>query len=114
VLRIGRVRLRGGRPFAVERISLPDALFRGLAHRAELPDSLYELYQKSYGVLVVGVEERLTAVVADRPAATALGIAPGTPLLRIERVAVALDGKPVELRVSLCYLADAHYRARLK
>jgi GntR family transcriptional regulator len=114
VLRISRVRLRGGKPFVLERITLPDALFRGMADRAELPDSLYELYQKSYGVLVVNAEERLTAVVADRPAATALGIATGTPLLKIERVAFALDGKAVELRVSLCYLADAHYLARLK
>ncbi|HWE17068.1 MAG TPA: GntR family transcriptional regulator [Hyphomicrobiaceae bacterium] len=114
VLRIGRVRLRGSKPFVVEKISLPDDLFRGLVDRAELPDSLYELYQKAFGVLVVEVEERLSAVTAERSAATALGIAIGTPLLRIERVAVALEDKPVELRVSLCYLADAHYLARLK
>jgi GntR family transcriptional regulator len=114
VLRITRVRTRNGIPFVLERISLPEAQFPGLAEREKLPNTLYELYQKQYGVLVVQVEERLTAVVANGSAAKALATTPGTPLLRIERVALALGGKPVEWRVSLCYLAEAHYLTRLK
>ncbi|HEY7548511.1 MAG TPA: GntR family transcriptional regulator [Hyphomicrobiaceae bacterium] len=114
VLRIRRVRTRDGSPFILETVSVPAALFPDLAQRGQLPGTLYELYQKSYGVLVVSAEERLTPVAADRAAAKTLGVAAGTPLLRIERVAFALEGKPVEWRVSLCYLADAHYLARLK
>jgi GntR family transcriptional regulator len=108
------VRTRGGSPFALERISLPERLFPRLGDQKTLPNALYELYQKAYGVLVVNVEERLTAILADRQAATRLGIDIGTPLLRIERVAFALKEKPVEWRVSLCYLQNAHYLTRLK
>jgi GntR family transcriptional regulator len=114
VLRISWVRARSGSPFLLERISLPEALFPGLGEREKLPDTLYELYQRSYGVLVLKVEERLTAVAADGRAAKALGIVAGTPLLRIERVAMAWAGRPVEWRVSLCHLAGAHYLARLR
>ncbi|MBO0764201.1 MAG: GntR family transcriptional regulator [Hyphomicrobiaceae bacterium] len=114
VLRIRRVRTRDGTPFILETVSVPAALFPGLAQRETLPATLYELYQKSYGVLVVRAEERLTAIAADRAAAKTLRVAAGAPLLRIERTAFALEGRPVECRVSLCYLADAHYLARLK
>ncbi|HEX5958965.1 MAG TPA: GntR family transcriptional regulator [Hyphomicrobiaceae bacterium] len=114
VLRISRVRTRKGKPFALERISLPETRFPWLASRENLPGTLYEIYQKDYGVHVVEAEERLTAVIADRTAARDLKVAAGAPLLRIERVAVALGGEPVEWRVSLCYLTDAHYRTRLR
>jgi GntR family transcriptional regulator len=115
VLRIRRVRMRDGAPFALERISLPEALFPGLAAHTELPDTLYGIYQRCCAVMVVEAEERLTAVLADRSAAKALRIAAGKPLLRIERVAYDLRKQPVEWRVSLCHLAaDAHYLAHLK
>jgi GntR family transcriptional regulator len=115
VLRIRRVRLRDGAPFIVERISLPEALLPALARHDELPDTLYGIYQKSCAVMVIEAEERLTPVLADRTAAKALRVDAGTPLLRIERVAFALQRRPVEWRVGLCHLAtDAHYLARLK
>ncbi len=104
VLRIRRVRTRDGAPFILERISLPEALFPGLADQEELPDTLYGIYQKSWAVMVLEAEERLTAVLADRATAKALEIEVGTPLLRIERVALALPRRPVEWRVSLCHL----------
>jgi GntR family transcriptional regulator len=115
VLRIRRMRLRDGVPFALESISLPEALFQGLAAHKRLPDTLYSMYQESCAVTVVEAEDRLTAVLADRTTAKALKIAAGMPLLRIERVAFDLQGNPVEWRVSRCHLAaDAHFLARLK
>lgn len=63
---------------------------------------------------MVRTDERLTAVAADGPTASALGIAAGTPLLEIDRTAYALDDKTVEWRVSVCHLEKAHYLARLR
>jgi GntR family transcriptional regulator len=114
VFRIKRLRERNGIPFALERITLPEALFPGLGERDKLRDTRYELYQSHYRVLVVEVEDRLCAVAADSNAARELKIAVGTPLVRIERVAFGLGAKPVEWRVSLCHLTDARYVARLK
>jgi GntR family transcriptional regulator len=114
VLRISRVRTREGAPFVLERISLAEARFRGLADRPRLPHALYELYQRFYKVLVVHAEERLSAAVADAAAARALAVAVGAPLLRIERVAFALGDRPIEWRVSLCHLGEARYVTRLR
>jgi GntR family transcriptional regulator len=77
-----------------------------------MPNTLYDLFQKAYGVLVTRTDDRLSAIAADSETAAALGIAPGTPLLRIGRIAYGLDDRPVEWRVSVCHLAGAHYLAR--
>jgi GntR family transcriptional regulator len=112
VIRIARIRTRDGAPFISETIALPEALFPGLAEQAEMPNTLYDLFQKRYGVLVTRTDDRLSAIAADSETAAVLGVAPGTPLLRIDRIAFGLDDKPVEWRVSLCHLAGAHYLAR--
>jgi GntR family transcriptional regulator len=114
VIRITRVRTRDGRPFITETIALPEALFPGLGDLPEIPNTLYDLFQKAYGVLMTRTDDRLSAVAADEETAATLGIPVGTPLLRIDRIAFALDDTPVEWRVSLCHLEGAHYLARSK
>src|SRR5947207_2870525 len=52
VIRITRIRTRNGSPFIAETIALPEALFPGLAERKEMPNTLYDLFQRAYGVLV--------------------------------------------------------------
>ena len=114
VIRISRTRTHNGAPLMRETIALPEALFPGLAERREMPNTLYDLFQKSYGVLVTRTDDRLSAVAADAETAATLGVAPGTPLLKIDRIAFGLDDRPLEWRVSLCHLGDAHYRARTR
>ncbi len=114
VVRITRTRTRDGVPFIRETIVLPEALFPGLLDRPELANTLYDMFQKEYGVLVMRTDDRLSAVAADADTAAALAIPPGSPLLRIDRIAFALDDTPVEWRVSLCHLDRAHYLARTK
>ncbi len=112
VIRIDRQRTRGRKPFIVESVTLPEAAFPGLADLPEIPDTFYDVFQKSHGVLVTRTDERLTAVAAEARVAQQLSVSAGTPLLRIERIAFTIDDRPVELRVSLCHLAYAHYLAR--
>lgn len=112
VIRITRTRTRDGSPLMRETISLPEVLFPGLATRLEMPNTLYDLFQKAYGVLVTRTDDRLSAAAADAETAAVLSVAAGTPLLRIDRIAYGLDGTPIEWRVSLCHLAGAHYLAR--
>ena len=112
VIRIFRTRTRDGRAFIVETITLPAAIFPGLAERPELPNTLYDLFQKAYGILLTRTDDRLTAVTADAAIAATLAVPIGAPLLRIDRIAYALDDQPIEWRVSLCHLEGAHYLAR--
>ncbi len=99
VIAIRRVRsVPPGMRFA-EHIRLPAALFPGLTERAPLPNALYALFQRAYGIAIARAEEDLSAVAATEEDAP-LGVTPGTPLLAAERRAYDLSGRIVELRES--------------
>lgn len=102
VVEIVRVRNVDGAPAVLERIVLPVALFPDIDRRLPLPNALYALYQREYGQNIVAAEEELRADVARKEDAKRLGVAPGTPLLHIERVGVSVDGTRVEWRTSRC------------
>ncbi|MDX1606879.1 MAG: GntR family transcriptional regulator [Candidatus Competibacterales bacterium] len=114
VLRIERVRVLDERPALVETLTLPQSLFPGLGDTGEaLPNALYELYQRRYGITVTRAREELRAVSATPREAELLGLAPGTPLLEIRRVAHDLQDRPVEWRRSRLDTRHCHYRNEL-
>jgi GntR family transcriptional regulator len=111
VVMIRRVLEWGGKPVVLDEITLPAALFRGLT-RAKLeayPGSMYGFFETRFGVRMLNAQERLKAVPADAAAAAALGVAPGSPLLAVERVAFTFGGRPVEFRRGLCTTIAHHY-----
>jgi GntR family transcriptional regulator len=114
VIHLARVRTRSGKPFITELIVLPEKLFQGLVDLPAIPNTLYDLFQKSYNILMMRTDDRLSAVAADAEAAKQLGLPVGTPLLRIDRTAYGLDDKPIEWRTSLCHLENGHYIARTR
>lgn len=97
-----RLRLVEGRAVIAEAIAVPAAVMPrfSLPVGVELREELYVLYQRSHGVTVTRVEERLAAEPAPAEVAGALDCGPGTPLLWIERIAVDMLGRAVELRRS--------------
>lgn len=99
VIVIKRLRYRDGKPFITETITLPEALFPSLAGRSDVPNTLYDLFQRQCGVLVTRADERITPALADERQACELNIAQGTPLLKIERIAFGLDDRPLEWRL---------------
>jgi GntR family transcriptional regulator len=112
VIRIERVRSLQGRPSIAETITLPAALFEGI-QKSPVPNNLYDLYARIYGVTVGGGTEIIKAIAADAKAARLLGVPLGAPLLLIDRVATALDGSPVERRLSLCDTSALSYVTEL-
>ena len=105
-----RLRLQG-RPVVHDKLVIPAALFRGLTEKRwrERPGTIYQLYQSEFGITVARAHERLRAVGADRAAARVLGVPLGQPVLQVRRVALALNGKPVEWRVSTVMTAQHDY-----
>jgi len=91
-----------GRAVVHDRITLPVVLFRGLTEKRfrERPSTIYQLYQSEFGINVVRVLERASAVAADRLAARMLGVALGAPLMQVRRTALGFADKPVEYRIS--------------
>ena len=114
VIRVSRVRTHAGKPMIYETIVLPRQFFPGLVKEKTIPNTLYDHFQKEYGLTVSHGEERITAVAAGEREAKALEIAPGLPLIRLDRTMYALNEAPIEWRVSICLLSGAHYLVRLR
>jgi GntR family transcriptional regulator len=92
----------GGRPVVLDDIMIPAARFTDLdeaGFRARA-STIYGLYQSRYGINVVRIAERLSAVSAEPGVAAVLGIKARTPVLFIRRVAYTYHDTPVELRRS--------------
>lgn len=113
VIRIKRLRSMDGRPAIIENIILPEGLFPGLAGM-EIPNNLYGLYAMHFGITVVSTGEMLKAVAISDAEAEALKSEPGAPALKIDRLALSLERKPVEWRVSVCLTAGRHYLSELR
>lgn len=111
VVKIERVRDFSAKPTMIETITLPAAPFGELGREGNynLPNTLYELYEKHYGITIHSADEHLRAVAASKHDARLLDLEVGTPLLEIERVALTLDKNPVELRISRCSTKHHHY-----
>lgn len=109
VIEISRRRLIDGKPAIVETIVVPVTLFPDLDKRVPLPNTLYSLYQSAYGVNIVAVEEEVRAELVRKDEAKKLNLTVGSPILRIDRIAIALDGSRVELRVSRGNTRDLVY-----
>lgn len=114
VWRLERNRSVDGKPLVAEKIILPRSLFEALEAHRPLPNNLYALYDDAFGQSIVRAEEKLKALLADETIAKRLGTEPGTPVLRIDRVAYALSGRAVEWRISFCLTDGFSYVSRLK
>jgi GntR family transcriptional regulator len=95
VVAIVRLRLAGGKPFAVERTSLPARLFPDLED-LDLGGSLYELMHIGFDLRPVRVVERLETAEARPSDARSLGVRRGAPILLVERIGYVADGTAVE------------------
>ena len=111
VFRIRNVLKLRGAPVILDAISIPRALFPDLTVQKfrNRPNTIYHLYQTAYGITVVRSRERLRACLADAETAEILHLAPGAPLLEINRVALSFNDAPVELRRSMVSTTDHEY-----
>ena len=111
VVRIRNLLLLRGEPVIVDDITLPGPLFPGITERAFVAreNTIYHLYQSRYGINVLRADERIAATVASAESGAHLGVAAGTALLEIRRIALSFRDRPVELRLSLVNTARHVY-----
>jgi GntR family transcriptional regulator len=90
------------RVVVVDTVMLPETKFPGLTESMlrGRPNTLYNFYQDAFGINVTGTDERLRVAYASELESKLLELAPGAPLLEVERVAYSLNQKPVEYRLT--------------
>ncbi|MFA5899354.1 MAG: GntR family transcriptional regulator [Hyphomicrobium sp.] len=112
IFRIHRVRAHNGLPLMVEESIIPQAHFPGLERVDDVSPSIVVLAHH-YGVLLGKAEERIGVSAAKGEVAELLGVEEGTPLLTLDCVVRAIDGRPIEWRLANCNLRENHYLAEM-
>lgn len=115
ILEIKRIRIINNRP-AILEIVIVDPLLLPIPDRISeenMPNTLYDFYQKEFGVTVAKTREIIKACVANDEDKKSLRVASNTPMLQIERVALDIENKPVEYRLTRCVSEDYHFEIGL-
>lgn len=95
VQRAIRLRSLEGAPLSHLTTFVPEAIGRSYDRRDLSRKPLLALLERS-GVVVTSAEQTITATLADTRIARLLGVAVGSPLLRITRIVHDQAGRPVE------------------
>jgi len=112
IYRFRRICSVDGTLFMVERVVVPAALFPRLAKGADPAQQHIASLAQQEGLLLGRAQERISIRPATEAACEELGVPVGRPMLVLDRVVRALDGRPVEWRVAeclpsqLCYVAE--------
>jgi GntR family transcriptional regulator len=110
VVFVRRLLLDLQQPVVLDEIWLPGRLFKDLSAQrlADYEGPMYALFEAAFGVQMLRAEEKIRAVAATPAVAEWLAVAPGAPLLSVERRSLTYGERPVELRRGL-YRTDAHH-----
>ncbi len=114
VIRIKRVRLLHDKIFAYTINYLPLEIGLKITEKELLKKPLLKIIEQDIGIVVEEALQTIEASFADPETADKLKIAPGSPILFVERIMYAKNKKPIEL-VQTSYNSD-HYKyvVRLK
>ena len=102
VICMSRLRVIDEEPMLVEEIWLPYDKFASFLSvpGEEIGDLLYPEYERHCGQVIASASETLTVEAVNRSYARQLRLAPGTPVVVIERLAYSYDKQPLEWRRS--------------
>ena len=114
VFRIENILSLKGYPTVHDSISLNAQLFEGLTKEQLVSRSgtIYELYQRDFGITVAGADERLRAEKVDARSARLMELSLGDAVMRIERVAYTVEKFPCEWRISIVNTRHVDYVSR--
>ncbi|MBC8077429.1 MAG: GntR family transcriptional regulator [Chloroflexales bacterium] len=96
LIQIQRLRFVDDVPLTLDSSFIPHAICPELLHD-DLSGSLYRLLSERYALPPLRATDTLEATTADRASAFHLGVAPGAPLLYVERVAYSHNDLPLQV-----------------
>lgn len=96
VFELRRLRFANLEPIVVVVTYVPREKCPGLTHKNLETESLYEILEKEYGLVIARAIRNLEAVAAGQFEAQLLGIKKGAPVQFFESITYLMDGSPIE------------------
>jgi GntR family transcriptional regulator len=113
VTQITRVRRLDHAPVSLEVTYVSPALGERLRGEDLLERDIFAIFEHDYAIALGHADLQLDATAADGAVANALGVAPGSPILRIERLTHDAHGTPIDFEY-LYFRGDTfQYRLQL-
>ena len=94
--RIARLRGSQDLPLLLETVYVPAGLCQGLEHADLATQSLYALFEHTYGLRLDRTRQALESVPANESEADLFGIAAGTPMILLRGITYLAGGRPAE------------------
>ncbi|MEH7086026.1 GntR family transcriptional regulator [Neobacillus drentensis] len=111
---IKRLRLVDETPISIEESFLPEKLCPGLDERITDNDSLYEILEREYGIVLVMAKEYMQVTVSDEGESKLLKIRLESPCILQESVAFDKNEKEIEFSTSLTRSDIVKFYSELK
>jgi GntR family transcriptional regulator len=114
VIELRRLRYLDRAPVSLDVSYFPASIGELLLRSDLAARDVFSVLENEIGIALGTAEVSIEAALADADIATHLAIAAGAPMLRIERLTSAADGRPIDFEY-LYYRGDAmRYRLRLE
>jgi GntR family transcriptional regulator len=107
LLKVERIRMAAGEPFALETCYLSAAEFSGLLAAPLERESLFAILRRDYNLELSHADEEIDATAADPITSELLEVSRKAPLLRIRQVIFSMKGKAA-IYVRGLYRSDRH------
>lgn len=95
-VKIARLRKSAGLPLLLETVHVPANLCPGLEEADLEHQSLYTLFEQTYGLRLDRTRQTLEALPAGEAEAELFGIAPGASMILLCGITYLVDGRPAE------------------
>jgi GntR family transcriptional regulator len=113
VWELKRVRLADDTPIAIEHAYYPPDIGLELEKRDLTSIVMYRVFENELGLDIKEANQTISATRADRASAELLGVRAASPLLSMQRLTIAADGRPLELLRSVYLPAYFQFAIRL-
>jgi GntR family transcriptional regulator len=107
LVKIERLRLAGGEPFALEACYRPAERFSGLLQTPLGTRSLYMTLERDYGVQIGYADDEVDATATDARTSALLKVPGGAPVLRIRQTLYSMTGEAIVYSLAL-YRSDRY------
>lgn len=114
IVELRRVRYLNRAPISLDVTYVPKSIGERLAKEDLAHRDIFLILENDYGIALGAAELQIESMLADDYLARQLNVEEGAPVMRIERLTMTADGKPIDFEY-LYYRGDAfQYRMRIE